>query len=133
MTTKESQSRKVLVLLNDTDLVLVNVIKTKFQKETGWETHIATSFEDGVEKYKEKDFNLILTEMIINDYQGRTGIDFIQAIHAVKKSVKPIVVVFTELGLDDDIERAKSAGVDHYFVKSKISLNELIEKVRAIV
>lgn len=133
MTTKESQSRKVLVLLNDTDLVLVNVIKTKFQKEIGWETHIATSFEDGVEKYKEKDFNLILTEMIINDFQGRTGIDFIQAIYAVKKSVKPIVVVFTELGLDDDIERAKSAGVDHYFVKSKISLNELIEKVRAIV
>lgn len=131
--TSQSRYRKTLILLYDTDLILANVIKTKFWKEAGWETYVAASFEDGIEKCKEKDFSLILTEIITNDSRGKTGIDFIQEIQAVNKSVKPVIAVFTELGLDDDIERAKVAGADHYFVKSKISLNDLMGKIKNII
>lgn len=122
----------ILFLLNDTDTILLNVIKTKFKKDANWDSVIATSYEQGIKFFDEHNPDGVLTEIIINDDHGRTGFDFIQEIQ--KKNKKNLeIIIFTDLGLDDDKDRAKNLGINYYFVKSKVSLNELIEEVKNII
>lgn len=126
--------KTILFLLNDTDLILLNVIKTKFKKDNGWESVITTSYNDAVKAFKEAgDVVGVLTEIIINDHAGRTGFDFIAEIQAEKNAANTEIIIFTELGLDDDKERAKTLGVKHYYVKNKITLNELSEEIKKIL
>lgn len=126
--------KTILFLLNDTDLILLNVIKTKFKKDNGWESVVATSYDDAVKAFKEKgDVDGVLTEIIINDHAGRTGFDFIAEIQAEKNTANTKIIIFTELSLDDDKERAKVLGVKHYYVKSKITLNQLAKEIKKII
>lgn len=129
--TKEQKT--ILFLLNDTDLLLLNVIKTKFQKDVGWESVISTSYDDALKVLNEKKPNAVLTEIIINDNKGRTGFDFIKEINDSKYKDQIEVMIFTELGLNEYEERAQILGVKHYFVKNKMSINELIDEIKKIL
>lgn len=129
--TKEQKT--ILFLLNDTDLLLLNVIKTKFQKDVGWESVISTSYDDALKVLNEKKPNAVLTEIIINDNKGRTGFDFIKEINDSKYKDQIEVMIFTELGLNEYKERAQILGVKHYFVKNKMSINELIDEIKKIL
>ncbi|PJE77104.1 hypothetical protein COV05_00645 [Candidatus Uhrbacteria bacterium CG10_big_fil_rev_8_21_14_0_10_48_16] len=130
----DNNLKSILILLNDVDLVLLNVMKTKFKKENGWESHIATSYNDAVKAFEAfEHIDGVLTEIIINDASGRTGFDFIEEIQSTKKGADAKVVVFTDLGLEEDKERAKALGVDHYFIKSRITLNELSQELKKII
>lgn len=125
--------KTILFLLNDTDLILLNVIKAKFQKDAGWESIISTSYDDALKALNEKEPDAVLTEIIINDHKGRTGFDFIKEIGDLGKKDKLEMIIFTELGLPDDEERARVLGVKHYFIKNKITLNELIDEIKKIL
>lgn len=127
------EPKTILFLLNDTDLILLNVIKAKFQKDSGWESIIATGYDEAVTAFEKEKPDSVLTEIIINDYQGRTGFDFIKEIQGKKNEVNPEIIIFTERGLDVDRDRATVLGVKHYYVKSKISLNELIDEIKKIL
>ncbi len=123
----------ILFLLNDTDHVLLNVIKTKFKKDNGWESIITTCYDDAIEVFEQERPSGVLTEVIINDHASRTGFDFIAEIREREEAARTEVIIFTELGLDEDRERAKALGVTHYYVKSKITLNELSEEIKGIL
>ncbi len=129
----KNNPKTILFLLNDTDIILLNVIKNKFKKESGWESIVTTNYEDAARAFEQKKPDSVLTEIIINDHQGRTGFDFIAEIRGKKNHANPRIIIFTELGLDEDKERAKNLGVDHYFVKSKITLNELTSEIKKII
>jgi len=125
--------KTILFLLNDTDVILLNVIKNKFHKEGGWESIISTNYDDAVKAFHQENPDSVLTEIIINDHEGRTGLDFIAEIQNKKNRAEPRIIVFTELGLDEDKARAKKLGVNHYFVKNKTTLNELTEEIKKIL
>ncbi len=129
----KKKPKTILFLLNDTDIILLSVIKNKFKKESGWESIVTTNYEDAIKAFEEKPPDSVLTEIIINDHQGRTGFDFISEIRDKKNRANPRIIIFTELGLDEDKERAKLLGVNHYYVKSKITLNELTSEIKKII
>lgn len=129
----KKDTRTILFLLNDTDIILLNVIKNKFKKESGWESVIATSYEQAIKSFEQEKPDAVLTEIIIDDHEGRTGFDFIEEIKNKKHVAVPEVIIFTDLGLEDDKERARKLSVSHYFVKSKITLNELTEEIKGIL
>ena len=129
----KEELKTILFLLNDTDLILLNVIKAKFQKDAGWKSVISTSYDEAIKYLNEKTPDVVLTEIIINDQKGRSGFDFIKEINDLGKKDKLKIIIFTELGLPDDEERARALGVKHYFVKNKITLNELIDKIKLLL
>ena len=129
----KKKPKTILFLLNDTDIILLSVIKNKFKKESGWESIVTTNYEDAAKAFEQEKPDSVLTEIIINDHQGRTGFDFISEIQDKKNHTTPRIIIFTELGLDEDKERAKNLGVDHYFVKSRITLNELTSEIKKII
>lgn len=125
--------KSILLLLNDTDPVLLRVISNKFKKDAGWESIIATKYEEAVIVFEKSKPDGVLTEIIVEDDKGRTGFDFIAEITKKKNGKKTRIVIFTELSQEEDRSRAYELGVHHYFVKSKITLNELIEEMKQII
>lgn len=128
----DQKNRVILFLLDDNDPILMRVIKSKLKKDAGWESVIATNYTDAIRLFEEKNPNGIMTEILINDETGKTGFDLIFEVRKNRHSTIPIVV-FTELNQDEDRKKAESFGATSYFVKTQITLNELIEKVKEIV
>lgn len=126
-----SEKGTYLFLINDADPLLARVIKNKFQKQAGWDADITNSVEEAVKLCMDKKPDSIMTEIILNDSTGKTGFDFIEAVR--KKGYDHDVVVFTELRQEEDKKKAEEMGVKHYFVKSEISINDLMDELAEIV
>ena len=124
-------SKEVVILLNDNDVVLTRVSGAKFKKEAGWDSLITTSFDEALDLIKDKDPDILITEIIINDEKGRSGFDLIEEVKKLNNDC--IVVILTDLTQDNDRERALELGVDHYFVKSDVSIKSLIAKLKEII
>ena len=133
MAEEKPELKTILFLLNDTDPILLKVIENKFRKDAGWKSIIAMEYSDAISAFEREKPDAVLTEIIINDEKGRTGFDFIAEIKERKIDKKAKIIIFTELRQDEDKEKAKKLGVEHYFVKSEISLKELIEKIKSIL
>jgi DNA-binding NarL/FixJ family response regulator len=43
------------------------------------------------------------------------------------------VVIVSNLAQDSDIEKARELGAKEYFIKVKVSIDDLVEKIKALV
>lgn len=133
MSETNTNVKKILFLINDSDPILLRVIKNKFKKDAGWESIISTNYDSAVLSFLNDKPDIVLTEIIIDDEKGRTGFDFITEIKEKEIDKKVQIIIFTDLSQDDDKERAKKLDVNYYFVKSQMSLNQLIDEIKNIV
>ncbi len=129
MSETNTSAKTILFLLCDTDPILLRVIKNKFKKDAGWESIISTDYDSAVLSFLHGKPDIVLTEIILDDAKGRTGFDYIAEIKEKEIDKKVQIIIFTDLSQDDDKEKAKKLGVNYYFVKSQISLNQLIDEI----
>jgi len=119
-------NNKPLILVAEDDTMYAKVYKNKLAKE-GFEVIHAENGKVAVKLAKENKPDLILMDLIMPIMDG------FAALKALKEdpSTKAIkVVILSNLGQDSDIEKAKEAGATEYLVKTNISINEMVEKVR---
>ena len=126
-----SEKESCLFLINDADPLLARVIKNKFQKQAGWDVDITNSVDEAVKMCMDKKPHGVMTEIILNDPDGKNGFDFVEAVR--KKGYDNDVVIFTELRQEEDKKKAQETGANHYFVKSEISINDLMDELAKIV
>ena len=119
-----------VILFNDSDPVFNRVVKLKFQRELNWDVKVTSSYDEAYNEFLATRLELFMTEIVLNDPEGRTGFDLIKALK--DKGLKKTVVLST-LGQESDKKLAKELGVDHYFVKSEISLLQLLEELKLIL
>lgn len=124
--------KTILFLLSDSDPILVRVIKNKFQKDAGWESIITTNYTEAWMAYEKQKPDALMTELLLQDESGKTGFDLIGAIRAKEGGILPIAV-FTELAQKEDRERANQVGANYYFIKSQVTLNELIASLKSML
>lgn len=124
------EKNMAVILFNDSDPVFNRVVKLKFQRELNWEVKVTSSYDEAYNVFLNSKPDLFMTEIVLNDPQGRTGFDLIKALK--DKGLKQTIVLST-LGQDSDKKLAKELGVDHYFVKSEISLLQLLEELKKIL
>jgi DNA-binding response OmpR family regulator len=125
--------KSVMILFNDSDPVFSRVIRVKFKNDANWDTVITTEYSEAFRIFKEIKPDLFITEILLNDNAGRNGFDLIREIKSSNDSKDVRIVVLTDLREDSDREVAKSLGVDYYFVKSEISIIQLIDEIKKIV
>jgi len=71
--------------------------------------------------------DLILLDLML---PGASGFDVLEKLRQMPKTANTKVVVLSALGRPEEIERATKLGSNEFIVKSQISLDELIEKLR---
>jgi DNA-binding response OmpR family regulator len=114
------------VLIIEDDRFISKIYASKLSKE-GIEADFALDGEEGIEKAKTVHPKLILLDLIMPKMDGFAVLEAM----ADEKTLKNIpVIVLSNLGQDEDIERAKKLGAKDFLVKSDSSIQAVVEKIK---
>lgn len=117
------------ILLVEDDPFFQKFYATKI-KEAGYEVEIAGDGVEALEKLQSLRPTLILLDMIM---PRKDGFEVLQSL-SQDSSLKDIpVLVFSTLGEEKDVERAKSLGAKDYVNKSFFDFDNLHEKIKSLV
>jgi DNA-binding response OmpR family regulator len=117
-----------LVLVED-DEFLANIYKTKFEID-GFKVSVAKNGEDGLKMVQKKLPDVVLLDILLPKMDGFAVLEHLKQ----SESTKHIpVVLLTNLGQKDDVDRGKELGAADYLIKAHFKPSETVEKVRAII
>jgi DNA-binding response OmpR family regulator len=122
---KETINKKILII--EDEKPLAHALELKLTRE-GFETVITPSGEEGLALLEKETFALVLTDIITNGADGFKILETIQS-----KKLKTPVVVMTNLNQEEDRKRATDLGATNFFVKSNVTISEIVENVKKLI
>ncbi len=117
------------ILTIEDDKFLRELIKRKLQ-EVGFEAVSASNGEEGLKLAKAEKPNLILLDLIMPGMDGFTTLKELQK-DPLLASVP--VIILSNLGQQDDIDKAKQLGAVDFLVKAHFTPNEIVDKINKIL
>jgi CheY-like chemotaxis protein len=117
-------NKKILVV--EDDKFLRKVYESKLPKE-GFDVVLAVDGVEGLEKLKTEAPDLMLLDLIM---PRKSGFEVLEELKADKKAARIPILVLSNLGQDEDIERTKNLGATEFLIKSNLSIKEIIEKIK---
>lgn len=121
------QKRKILLV--DDDSFLLDMYSTKL-RETGFGVDIAQSGTEAMEKMRSgSPFDVVLLDIIM------TGMDGFAVLENMKKEgflEKTKVIVLSNLGQKEDVEKAMSLGAKDYIIKAYFTPSEIVKKIEKL-
>ena len=120
--TPAKKGKKILIV--EDERPLAHALELKFSHE-GYDVTIATDGAEGLKMANAEKFNMILLDLIMPEMDGFTFME------QLKK--KTPIIILSNLGQEEDKERAKKLGAVDYFVKSNTPIVEIIKKVKASI
>ena len=119
-------STKKKILLVEDEEMLANMYEVKFKNE-GFDLIKALDGAQGLEMAKSTQPNFILLDIIMPKIDGFSVLKSLKE----EESTKDIpVMMLTNLGQDEDIERGRQMGAVGYLVKANITPAEVVEAVK---
>ena len=117
------------VLVVEDDKFLRDLMVQKIVKE-GFEVIEAIDGEDGFKIAVEKQPHIILLDLIL---PGIDGFEVLQKIRQDEKIGDVPVVILSNLGQKDDIDKGKKLGATDYLIKAHNTPGEIVDKVKEIL
>jgi len=116
----------VKILLVEDDPFLSNLLRVRLQKEN-IEVVLAKDGEEALKKLTEVRPAVILLDLIL---PKKSGFEVLEHISTDPQLRDLPVIIISNLGQTSDIQRGKELGAIEYFVKAKISIDDLILKIK---
>lgn len=113
------------VLIAEDDNFLCEAYKLKLQKE-GFGLKFAQNGEEAIALLKDYTPNVILLDLIMPKVDGFEVLEYLNKNNLLSK-IK--VIVASNLGQQDDIEKATKMGASDYIIKSNLSMQDLVKKI----
>lgn len=120
--------KEVTVLIVEDDTYLSDLISRKLKGE-GFKTFSVIDGEGGLEILKEEEVDIILLDLLL---PGMHGFEFLGLIKDNPKVKDIPVIILSNLGQKEDIERGLALGASDYLVKAGVTLDEIVEKINSI-
>lgn len=120
-------AKKPTILLVEDEEMLSSMYKTKFEKE-GYTIAVAADGEAALETAKNGTFDIVLLDIILPKLDGFAVLKSLRAMDAYKQV--PIIML-TNLGQEEDVEKGKKLGATDYMVKANFTPSQVLEKVQA--
>ncbi len=117
------------VLLVDDDEAIATVFSTALKKE-GYETSIANSGKDGIEKARSEVPNLILLDQIMPDMQGN---EVLKELKADEKTKGIPVIMLSNFSQEELVKQAINEGANDYVFKFQVAAGDVVEKVKEVL
>ena len=117
------------ILIVEDDTFLSNIYKTKFEFE-GFKVSTSENGEVGLADVKKKKPDLILLDILMPKMDGFT---VLQELQKDKSMSKIPVILLTNLGQKDDIQKGLELGAKDYIIKAHFKPSEVVEKVRKVL
>jgi DNA-binding response OmpR family regulator len=114
------------ILLVEDDKFLRTVLERKLINE-GFEVLSVVDGDEALEKVITDKPDIILLDIILPKKSGFLVLENIKKDPELKKI--PVIII-SNLGQEEDIKKGLSLGATEYFVKAKISLDDVVKKVK---
>jgi DNA-binding response OmpR family regulator len=118
-------SKKILIV--EDDKFLRELLQSKLEKEEDISVSVATEGEEGLKKVQEEGPDLVLLDLIL---PGIDGFEVLKRIKDNSAIADTKVIVLSNLGQTEDVERAMNLGAKDYLIKAHFTLEEIVEKIR---
>lgn len=119
--------KKILVV--EDDEFLANAYRVKLTK-AGFDIRIASDGEVALTLLESFVPDLVLLDLVI---PKKDGFAVLEEIRANKKWQNLPVLIASNLGQKEDIERGMRLGANDFVIKSELSLDEVIKKIHGFV
>jgi CheY-like chemotaxis protein len=121
-------NNKPTILLIEDDPFLSSVLRLKLEKES-FKVVRAADGDEALDFLTEQGVkpDLILLDLIL---PKKNGFEVLETIRQDPLLEKLPVIIISNLGQPSDIERGKALGIIDYFVKARLSVEELVTKIK---
>ncbi|MFC1595066.1 PleD family two-component system response regulator [Patescibacteria group bacterium] len=119
----------VSILIIEDDKFLRELIGKKLLKE-GYEVLNAVNGEEGLASIKDNKPRLLLLDLLL---PGMNGFDVLAKMKEDDSTKDIPVIILSNIGSRDDIERAKSLGARDYLIKAHFTPQEVVEKAEKVI
>jgi DNA-binding response OmpR family regulator len=123
-----AETAKKVMLIED-DQFLSSLIKTRLEKD-GIVVVQAFDGDEAIKRLPEEHPDLVILDLIMPKVNG---FDVLKAISQMPGLERTPVVIVSNLAQDSDVEKARQLGAKEYFVKVKISIDDLIGRIEGLV
>lgn len=122
----EEIGKRILVI--EDEPLLGNLLKRRLEKE-GFGVVLARDGDEAISVLRGSSFALAMLDVIL---PKRSGFEILELVNKDPElSAKNIpFIVISNLGQENDVERAASLGAVGYFVKAQLSFEELVTQVK---
>ncbi|MBI2053426.1 MAG: response regulator [Candidatus Sungbacteria bacterium] len=121
------QTHKPKILMIDDDPFIADMYVLKFRDEQ-FEIETARNGKDGLKKITEFNPDVILLDIVMPDMDGFQVLEELK-----KKSIPRKIILLTNLGQKEDVERGLALGASDYIVKAHFTPSEVVERVRKLL
>ena len=127
--TSVTPSKGVLIFVVEDDRAYANVFERKLTME-GFSVVVHQSTEGVLERLEGEKPVLILLDLVL---PGKSGFDLLREIRADKRFNDIKIIISSNLSQPVDQKRAIETGADDYFIKSNVSIQEMVERVKRVI
>lgn len=120
-------AKKILIVEDDEFLRSLNAKRLETE---GFEVSVAVDGKEAISKLAESKPDLIFLDLLLPNVDGFEVLTKIKQDEATKKIP---VIVFSNLGQPEDIEKAKKLGADDFMVKANFTLDDVIQKIKQVL
>jgi len=118
-------AKKILVVEDERAIARVMELKLR---QAGLEVIVAINGAQAIEVLDKESFDCVLLDLILPE---KDGFSVLQHIRQTDQTLK--VIILTNLGQPEDRQRLQEMGIAGYYVKSEMSIYNLVTKIQEIV
>jgi len=118
---------KILIIEDDRYISKMYQLKLSLD---GFDVVVADNGRIGVEKVKEFRPDIILTDILMPEMDG---FDVIKAVKADEELKSTPILIMSNLGQEDHIQKGLELGALGYIVKSQYTPSKVVEKIKEIL
>jgi DNA-binding response OmpR family regulator len=122
-------SAKIKIVIAEDDKFLSKVLSNKFRR-ADYEVFIASDGIEAGNKIRAELPDIVLLDLMM---PNKNGFEILEEIKADKQFKNLPIIVLSNLGQKTDIARSKKLGAADYLVKSNLSINAVVDKVKEIL
>jgi len=120
--------QKTALLVEDEPL-LGNLLKARLEKE-GIKVILAKDGEVALGILSQTKPDVILLDLILPKV---SGFELMEKLNADSQLERAPIIIVSNLGQDSDILKGQSLGAVQYFIKAKLSIEDLVAQVKKII
>ena len=115
------------ILIVEDDNFLRSLTAKRLEKE-GYTVAVAVDGESALVTAQDEQPDLILLDLLLPGLDGFGVLGKLKAHNDLKKVP---VIVFSNLGQKEDIEKAKLLGADQFLIKANFTLDDVMDKIKS--
>mgnify|MGYP001260266371 CR=1 FL=1 len=118
------------ILLVEDDPLLIDIYSTKF-KEAGFKVQVAENGEKALEAVKKAKPDLMVLDIVLPHLDGWGLLEALQQDKKLAGNAK--IIVLSNLGQKEEIERGLSLGAARYLIKAHYTPSQVVAEVRKLL